>query len=55
MIDNELTGVLSILSEELVDLVTSFAIGDLDIVFGGAIVGHKGEETIVSDVELFPR
>lgn len=47
-----LTGVLAVLAEELVDLVANLAIGDLDIVLGGAIVGHEGEETIVSNVEL---
>jgi hypothetical protein len=35
-----------------VDLVTSFTIGDLYVVLGGAIVGHEGEETVVSNVEL---
>lgn len=48
----ELTGVLALLGEELVDLVANFTIGNLDIVLGGAIVGHEGEETIVSNIEL---
>lgn len=47
-----LTGVLSILSEELVDLVANLTLGNFDIVLGGAIVGHEGEETIISNVEL---
>lgn len=47
-----LTGVLAVLGEELVDLVTNFAIGKLDVVFGGAVVGHEGEETVISNVEL---
>jgi hypothetical protein len=48
----ELTGVLALLGEELVDLVANFTIGNLDIVLGGAVVGHEGEETIVSNIEL---
>jgi hypothetical protein len=48
----ELTGVLALLGEEFVDLVANFTIGNLDIVLGGAIVGHEGEETIVSNIEL---
>ena len=50
--NGELTGVLVLLGEELVDLVTNLAIGDLDVVLGGAVVGHEGEETVVSNVEL---
>jgi hypothetical protein len=49
----KLTGVLSILSEELVDLVTNLTIGDLDIVLGGAVVRHEGEETVLRDVDLW--
>lgn len=48
----KLTGVLALLSEELVDLVTNLAIGNLDVVLGGAIVGHEGKETIIGNVEL---
>ena len=48
----ELTGVLLLLNEELVDSVTDLVLGDLDVVLGGAVVKHEGEETIVSDVEL---
>ena len=50
--DGELTGVLALFGEELVDLVSDLAIGDLDIVLGGAIIRHEGEETVVSDIEL---
>ena len=50
--DGELTGVLALLGEELVDLVTNFTVGKLDIVLGGTIVRHEGKETIVLDVEL---
>ena len=50
--DGELTGVLALFGEELVDLVSDLAIGDLDIVLGGAVIGHEGKETIVLDVEL---
>jgi len=47
-----LTSVLAILGEHLVDLVTDFAIGKLDIILGGAVVRHEGEEAVVSNVEL---
>lgn len=47
-----LTGVLALVNEELVDLVAGFALGELDIVLGGAVVGHEGEETVVSYIEL---
>jgi len=48
--DNDV-GVLSVLGEHLVDLVTNITVGDLDVVLGGAVVGHEGEETVVSNVE----
>src|SRR4051794_30275200 len=48
----QLTGVLAILSEELIDLVTNLTLGNLDVVLGGTIVGHEGEETVISNVEL---
>jgi hypothetical protein len=35
-----LTGVLAVLGEHLVDLVTNLAVGDLDVVLGGAVIGH---------------
>jgi hypothetical protein len=49
---SDLTGVLSILLEELLDLVTNFTIWNLDIVLGGAVVVHEGEEAVVSDIKL---
>lgn len=47
-----LTGVLAVLGEKLVDLVTDLSVGNLDVVLDGAVVMHEGEETIVRDVEL---
>jgi hypothetical protein len=47
-----LTGVLAVLGEHLVDLVANLAIGDLDVVLGGAVVGHEGKEAVVGNVEL---
>lgn len=46
------TGVLALVGEELVDLVTNLAIGKLDVVLGGAVVGHEGKETILRNVDL---
>lgn len=50
--NGELTGVLVLLGEELVDLVTNLAIGKLDVVLGGAVVRHEGKETILRNVDL---
>jgi hypothetical protein len=47
-----LTGVLAILLEELPDLVAGLTVGNLDIVLGGSVVRHKGEEVVISDIEL---
>ena len=47
-----LTGVLLISAEKLLDLLTNFTIWHLDIILGGTVVRHKGQETIVSDVKL---
>lgn len=48
----ELTGILALISEQLLDLVANLAIRNLDVVLGGAVIGHKGEEAIVSHIEL---
>lgn len=47
-----LTGVLAILGEHLADLLTDFVIGDLDVVLGGAVVGHEGKEAVIGNVNL---
>lgn len=46
------TGILSIFLKELIDLVTDFALRELDIVLGGTIIRHERKETIVGNVEL---
>ena len=46
-----LTRVFAIIVE-LLDLVTNLAIGDFDIVLGGAIIQHEGEEAVIGDIEL---
>ena len=51
----ELTGLLLVISEQLLDLVPDFSIGDLDVVLGAAIIGHEGQETVVADVELIAK
>jgi hypothetical protein len=48
----QLTGVLAILGEHFVDLLADVVVGDLDVVLGGAVIGHEGEETVVSDINL---
>ena len=47
-----LTDVLPILGEELVDLITNFALWNLDVLLLGTIIRHEGQEAIVGDVEL---
>ena len=47
-----LTGVLSLIVEELVDLFTNLAVGELDVVLGGTVVGHEGQEAVISNVKL---
>lgn len=48
-----LTDVLAILSEHLVDLLSNFALRDLAIVLGIAVLGHEGQEAVVGDVQLY--
>lgn len=48
----KLTGVLAIVLEELLDLVSNLAVGKLDIVLEGAVIRHEGKEVVVGDVEL---
>jgi len=49
-----LTGILAILGEHLGDLLTDFTVGKLDIVLGGAVIGHQGQETVIGNVKLLP-
>jgi len=49
--ENDDVSVLALISEQLVDLVANFTLRNLDIVLGGAVIGHEGEETIVGDIE----
>ena len=51
---NVLTGILLLLTEELGDLFANFTLWDLDIVLGGAVLGHEGEKAVIGDVELGP-
>ena len=53
--NQQLTGVLLILCEELLNLVTDFTIGHADIILGVTVVVHEGEETVVGDVKLLDR
>ena len=47
-----LTGILLLGLEQLLDLLANFTLWDFDIVLGGAIIRHKGQEAVVSDIEL---
>lgn len=48
-----LTGVLAVLREHLADLVSDFALWNLDIILERTVVGHEGEETVISDIDLY--
>lgn len=46
------TGILSLFCKELADLLSDFAIRELDIVLGGTVIRHERKEAIVGNVEL---
>ena len=46
------TSILFFGTEELFNLLASFAIGELNIILGGSIIAHQREETVVGNVEL---
>lgn len=48
----ERTGILSVLGEKLVNLLTNLSVGDLDIVFEGAVVGHEGQKPVAGNIKL---
>ncbi len=47
-----LTGVLLFGTEEFLNLVTDFTFWHLDVILGGTIIRHEGQETIIGDIEL---
>jgi hypothetical protein len=47
-----LTGILLVSGEKLVNLLSNLSIGDLDIILGLAIISHQGKETIIGNIEL---
>lgn len=46
------TGILFLYFKEPFDLLTDFAVRDLDIVLGDTIIRHERKEAIVGNVEL---
>lgn len=44
--------ILVLLNEQLVDSVTNFTIGNLDIILGVALFVHQGKETVIGNVKL---
>lgn len=48
----QLTGVLLLDLEKLVDLLTNLAIGHLHIILGVTVVVHEGEKAVIRNVEL---
>ena len=51
----QLTSVLLLFMEELLNLLTNITIRDLDIILSFAIIGHQREETIIRDIKLDER
>jgi len=49
--ENDDVGVLLVDPEELVDLLTNFTVGHLDIVLGVTVIVHEGEEIVVGDIK----
>lgn len=47
-----LTSVLAFFNEELLDLVSDITLWELDVVLGGAVIRHKGEEAVIGHVKL---
>jgi hypothetical protein len=47
-----LTGILLVSGEKLVNLLSNLSIGDLDIILGLAIISHQGKEAIIGNIEL---
>jgi hypothetical protein len=47
-----LTGILLLLTEELVDLFANLTLWNLDVILRSTILGHEGEKAVVGDVEL---
>jgi hypothetical protein len=48
-----LTGILLVDLEELLDLLANLTFWDFDIILGGTVVGHEGQEAVISNIELF--
>jgi len=44
-------GILAVLLEQLFDLVTDITLWNLDVVLSRSVVRHKGEETVIGDIE----
>jgi len=49
--EDDNVGILLLGSEELINLLANFSIGNLHIILGLTIVSHQGKETIIRDIE----
>ena len=47
-----ITGILLVSGEKLVNLLSNISLGDLNIILGLTIISHQGKETIVGNIEL---
>jgi hypothetical protein len=48
-----LTGILLLRLEKSLYFLTGFALGDLDVVLGFAVITHQAKESIVGDIKLW--
>jgi hypothetical protein len=48
----QLTGVLLLDGEKLLNLVTNFSVRNLDIILSLSVFSHQGKESIVRDIKL---
>ena len=47
-----LTSILLLCSEETINLIADFALWDLDVILGIAIVRHQGKKAVAGDIKL---
>ena len=52
MFSVSLTSILLFSAEEFLNLVANFTVGKLHVILGRAIIAHKREEVVISDVKL---
>lgn len=49
---SELTGILLFGTEELLDFLAHFSVGNLDVILGIAVIRHQGKKAILGNIQL---